>query len=509
MGVKVKPEQLLDTVPQTAGEAYRMIGLKNSMPAANEIQFNPEHTPFKFQLSPVAQLIKHTRYGLFDETGVGKTLPCQLFLLLNCCLGGKSMAVMPPNLIDQFAESYSETFIGLENHFSIERMPRGPQIREARIEAWNKTGWPDFLLLSYQMFLKTWQVIRNKGYGAVAADEAHALKSPSSKVHKAFQHFIGTEGKTHTLLMTGTPGHNTLVDYYGLIKIINPKAYTNKRAFERAHVEQIKVNGFWKTIGYQNRKLLSQNLYARGRRVRKEQVYDMEYPSVSEVPVRLNRNHMSLYRKLVKERVLELGDEIIDATNPSSLRQKSLQIVTNPHLFSEQTITNEVHNTLDELLDGINLRSEKVVVVANFQDTVDALAKRYAKYKPALAYGKSNTEKARKQFLHDKDCRMLILHPKSGGAGLNLQSVARYVIFAEPCSVPGDFKQAMDRVHRPGQDKHVTVYIIKAVGTIAPKLTEDMLAKDHEVKGIQRDKTSINDALFGGTRKSQEMAVAA
>ena len=75
--------------------------------------------------------------------------------------------------------------------------------------------------------------------------------------------------------------------------------------------------------------------------------------------------------------------------------------------------------------------------------------------------------------------------------------MCRYVIFAEPVSVPGEFKQASARVHRPGQAKVVTIYILKALGTIAPKLTKNMLSKEGETKHVMRDKQSVLDELLG------------
>ena len=93
---------------------------------------------------------------------------------------------------------------------------------------------------------------------------------------------------------------------------------------------------------------------------------------------------------------------------------------------------------------------------------------------------------------------MLIANPRAGGVGLNLQSVCRYVIFAEPTSVPGEFKQASERVYRSGQTRVVSMWILKALGTISPKLTANMLEKERDIVETMRDKQSMLDELLGG-----------
>ena len=81
----------------------------------------------------------------------------------------------------------------------------------------------------------------------------------------------------------------------------------------------------------------------------------------------------------------------------------------------------------------------------------------------------------------------MIANPESAGYGLNFQHVSRMCIFAEPTSVPGEFKQAMERIYRNGQEGFVQVYILRASGTIAPRATKEMLNRAHEINKVNRD----------------------
>jgi SNF2 family DNA or RNA helicase len=149
---------------------------------------------------------------------------------------------------------------------------------------------------------------------------------------------------------------------------------------------------------------------------------------------------------------------------------------------------NNVVKTIQEIIDGVEIEESKVIIFVNYQDSVRNLASYFSELNPALMYGASNTEKNRQKFLKDDTCRLLIANPKSAGAGFNFQNVCHTIIFGEPTGVPGDFKQAMDRVHRSGQRNLVNVWIIKALGTISPKATEAMLRKEGEAQQVYKDR---------------------
>ena len=502
-------------------------GVRENLPFAKHIVMNPEMIPMKHQVTGLNQTLAFDRYGLYDEPGCGKTLIAQAAALYMAGYGNKVVVIMPPVLLEQFEEELDHTFYGWRDNVTFHALREGPDKREVLFEEWRHTGWPDIMAMSYQQFAKLpkpkkkknketgkmevagpcnpddniCHVLKVAGYNYVIADEAHALKNPGSNQHKAVKYLLGPVGNAGLLLMTGTPIPNELTDAYGLIDLVTPGKYASMRSFERLHCLYRTNDDGWSTlIGYQNRDVLSTHLYARARRVTKDKVLKLKKPQVIEVPVNLDPAHHKLYKKLVRERFLEVGDGIISAMNQQSLRQKSLQIVTTPENFTDTPVKNEIFTAVDQLMDSIGMHDEKVVVFAHFRESVESLQAHFEKKKlnPAVVYGGKGSNAAQvKKFLKDDTCRVLVANPRSGGVGLNLQSVCRWVIFAEPTSVPGDFKQASERVHRRGQKGVVTIYILKALGTGSPQLTRNMLRKEGETMGIVKDNNSLLDELLG------------
>lgn len=500
-------------------------GVRENLPFAMKIRMNPDKSPWKWQVTGLNQALGFPRFGLYDDPSVGKTLVSQAFAMYMAGYGNKVVVIMPPILLDQFTESFLEWFPNYQDVFNLHVLDEGPAKRAKLFAQWRMFGWPDIMCMSYQMFSKVPRpkklknkdgtvreilpnnpddfisdVLKEAGYNVAICDEAQALKKPTSMMHKTVDYLLGAESESALLLMTGTPIHNEITDAYGLIQLMTPGKYHDLKEFENMHCRyKYDEDGRERLIGYKNMDMLTTALYARGRRVTKD-VLKLKDPQLIQMPVKLDPAHRALYKKLVKERFLEYGESIILADNQQSLRQKSLQIVTNPHLFSEKKIKNNVLEAVDTILEGINMQEEKVVLFANYQDSIRTLTTemRDRGYNPATVYGGTgNNPKMIKKFLMDPTCRVMVAHPRSGGVGLNLQSVCRYVIFVEPTSVPGDFRQASDRVHRSGQKRTVSFYILKVIGTISVNSIINMLRKEGEIMRVNMDPKSILGQLMG------------
>jgi SNF2 family DNA or RNA helicase len=511
-------------------------GVREELPFARAIVMNPEMIPMKHQVTGLNQTLAYDRFAVYDEPGCGKTLIAHAVALYMAGYQNKVVIAMPPVLLEQFEEELDYTFYGWRDQVSLHVLRENPAGREKLFKKWRAEGWPDIICMSYQTLAKLprqrkrknktdkpkeffgnmtepgeWYVVppnaddyisgvlKKHGYNYVIADEAHALKNPTSNQHKAVQYLLGEDGGL--MLMTGTPIPNELSDAFGMIALTSPGTYASKKSFERLHcLYRTNDDGYSTLIGYQNQETISTHLYSRARRVTKEQVLNLKKPQVIEVPINLDESHHRLYKKLIRERFLEMGDEVITALNQQALRQKSMQIITTPEHFTKQKFPIEIVAGVDQLIDNIGIHQEKVVVFATYQRSVESLRDHFiAKgLNPAVIYGgKGNNDEQKRKFLNDDTCRVLVANPVSGGYGLNLQTVCRWVIFAEPTSVPGDFKQASERVHRKGQKKVVTIYILKALGTISPKLTKKMLSKEGETMGVMKDATSLLDELMG------------
>lgn len=466
------------------------------------INDDPELIPFHHQVTGLSQAAYWERFGLYDDTGTGKSLISQGYVAYQSGLGNKVVGIMPPILLAQYNETIRGNLKGIDDYLDIQVFNQTPKKRADLMGKWRATDtWPDLLLMSYQMFLKHWRELQFD-YPVLIADEAQALKNPGSKIHAAVYTYIGGRSldETNFLPMTGTPIHNGLKDAYGLIRLITPDRYSSWDNFAMLHCVFNPNVKYEQIMAYKNHEHLYHGLYLQARRVLKSEVLDMPEKLVSKVPVWLDAKHKKLYDTLARERVLEMGDEIIDAIHQSSLRMKLMQLVSTPEDFSEDKVKNQWLSAVDEVVDTVGPNTNKIIIFGHFNKTLEKLFHHYKEFNPAIIYGGSlckDSTKEKLKFQTDDTCRMLIAQPKSAGAGLDFQRVCSNVLFAEPTGVPGDVQQCSDRVYRAGQDETVNIYFLEVIDTSYSRILEQMLHKEGEANIVYRDNKELLRDLIG------------
>ena len=508
--------------------------------------------PMPHQAETLKAYSRFFRYGDFSDPGTGKTYPAQAHAVLMAALGNKVVFAMPPKLIGQFEGELYDFFCGVQNHLRVGRLDELAAPKKlSQIQQWDATGWPDILLLSYDMYrflndrAPTKSIGRNLwrlqdgspywkeqdvpwvpnatpytkdgreiskrgkasnpfclkllkvGYNVLFFDEAHALCGTESILSQSVKEMSDQLGDEIAIyLMTGTPVPTHLHDSYGIIRLINPQAYSSYAGFERRHCltklipvrgkqgKQIKVKQIY---GYQNTEAVHQAIYKNARRVQKRDVVPMPDPVVSQVRVRLAPRHKKLYDKIVQERFAVLGDRVLAPDSQSEVRALALQLISCPDEF-DPTLSkdNEVAAACDALLDSIDPKQHKVLIFAFHKSVIKFLAHRYAEWNPAVVYGESSGSSDVEKFKKDPTCRVAIVNWVSGGAGLNLQ-MAHHVIFYECPTSPKDAKQGIARVDRKGQANIVNVYFLRVMGTFSDRNFKNLLKNEISNNEVVRD----------------------
>jgi SNF2 family DNA or RNA helicase len=305
------------------------------------------------------------------------------------------------------------------------------------------------------------------------------------------------------ILATGTPTKTNVEDAYGLIKLLDEQVYGSKANFDWEHCMLLEGAKYRKVIEYKNLDKLHKSLFARARRMTKQQVFkEMPKRVTTFIDVTLSKPHKVLYDKLVDERMLELEDTLIDVTTQQALYQMTQRILLSPDKFTDKPIAvNQLFVEIDEIVE--ELQGRKLVIFAWYKQSCTSLMQRYANLNPVLINGVTTSgerEQVRKTFINDPDCKLFIANWNSGGEGLDgLQYVSSHVVFAEVCPHPGAYEQAVSRLERSGQTESVNVYILVPKGTIAVKLKKDLLRKDYLTNEVIKDKKVLLRELRGDT----------
>jgi len=151
---------------------------------------------------------------------------------------------------------------------------------------------------------------------------------------------------------------------------------------------------------------------------------------------------------------------------------------------------------LDELLKELKAGGHRVLLYFQMTKMMDLMEEYliYRQYKYLRLDGSSKISE-RRDMVTDWQTKpeifVFCLSTRAGGLGINL-TAADTVIFYDHDWNPSNDSQAMDRAHRLGQTKQVTVYRLITKGTI-----------DERIVKLARDKKEVQDIVVGNKAYSE------
>ncbi|OTA99415.1 hypothetical protein M426DRAFT_86644 [Hypoxylon sp. CI-4A] len=161
---------------------------------------------------------------------------------------------------------------------------------------------------------------------------------------------------------------------------------------------------------------------------------------------------------------------------------------------------------LDQLLFKLKEEGHRVLLYFQMTRMIDLMEEylTYRNYKYCRLDGSTKLED-RRDTVHDfqtrSDIFVFLLSTRAGGLGINLTS-ADTVIFYDSDWNPTIDSQAMDRAHRLGQTKQVTVYRLITRGTIEERIRKRAMQKE-EVQRVVIQGGGARGVDFSGRRPAE------
>jgi len=342
-------------------------------------------------------------------------------------------------------------------------------------------------LVEYWVGRKRWP------YDVVVADEADNLKSFRLRGGSVrAQALARTLKKVDRFIeLTGSPASEGLIHLWGQVFFLDRgerlgRTFTafRDRWFRPAYGGRNNHMVYkWEAMPHSEKEIL-RRLEDVCLAMRTEDYLTMPPLKVVDVPVYVP--NMGEYKRLHEEWYLELREGDVVADNPASKTGKLLQYTSGAlyHSAEEGGSTGtweRVHDARLEAMDDIlsEAGGQPVLVAYNFRHELERLQKRYP-YAQTLGKGTEVVEAWNKGRVP-----MLLIHPKSGGHGLNLQAGGRVVVWFGLVWSLTLYEQLNARLYRQGQAKPTFVYRLIAPGTV-----------DELVRERWETKKSVQDVLM-------------
>jgi len=318
-----------------------------------------------------------------------------------------------------------------------------------------------------------WLADQAFNFDGVVFDELTKLKNPSGARFKALHKVLDCPIRWG---LTGSFTSNGLEDVFGQCKIIDQSLLgRSKGAFMQQHFIENRRPDFSEWTPRPGALEAVMKRIRPATFVLEPGEYKDKLPPCHAVELRVEMSDRKPYEDMKKDFVVELVDDKAIALNAAVVTQK-LQQIASGFVYVDGAahwLSDHKFDALDDLLD--ENQHANTIVVYQYQEELAELKRRFRQLVTL------DDDHAIERW-NSGSVRLLAVHPKSAGHGLNLQHGGHHMVFL---SLPWSlelYEQTVGRLHRSGQTKDVWVYILMAKDSI-----------DEKIWGALHDKHAISE----------------
>jgi SNF2 family DNA or RNA helicase len=451
-------------------------------------------------------------YGLFDQTGTGKSRSSLAGLAVAQHLGGEifPMLILAPKSMlgtwareevpNYFPDAVVSIVAGTPTATKKALEP-GADIYVTTYDTLRRYSrhapYPTVKLTDEE---KTDKELNAIGFKSTIADECHRVKNPASKQTRALWHV--SAGANYRVGLTGTPMQDTPEDLWAIMRYLSPEEYPTKTAYVERYLDVT-----WNLWGGREIKGLNpahadefiNNLETRYRRVTKDAVLKFLPPKVYEVrwvelPPKMRKAYDAMKKVMVAE--LESGD-VLAAKSPleragrlTQLANASGEIDPDTGEFRMGLPSPKIDAFMDDVTNG-DYDGQQVVVFSDSRQLIDLLSEVMTKKKIAhvsITGSVVGDDRDAARDMFQSGAVQFILLTRAGGEGITLTAASTMVRLVRAWSYIVH-TQSEDRVHRIGSERHESISYIDYIveGTVEEGQIARLNAKGARAQEVLRD----------------------
>ncbi|MGL4567325.1 MAG: SNF2-related protein [Fusobacteriaceae bacterium] len=310
-------------------------------------------------------------------------------------------------------------------------------------------------------------------------DESSSFKNHSSLRFKTFKRVQPSFKRG--VILTGTPTPNGLLDLWAQIFLLDRGERLGKTITQYRdtyfHTEPIRGTEFCK---YKPDEGSDENIQNKIKDIcismKASDYLDLPERTDNFIKIPMTSSLKKQYSSFEKEKILELldKDKEISAMNAASLTNKLLQF-SNGAMYDENKVTHEIHDlkleALSEIIESAN--GKPVLLAYTFQSDCDRILKKFKHLDPIKLKDGNDIDRWNRG-----EIQLMVLHPASGGHGLNLQEGGNTIVwFGQTWSLEL-YQQFNARLHRQGQKEKVICHHLILEGSMDEDVIKALAGKD-------------------------------
>lgn len=471
-----------------------------------------------YQIEGLDWLAQLTRCGvngiLADEMGLGKTLQSISILALAEERGWKEAAkphliICPKSTITNWENEFKRFCPSLSTCCLIGSAEERLAILDSKIKK------NDFkvLITSFDVARIEIATIRRIGFGFFILDEAHRIKNEESILSS----IVRMVSADRIFLLTGTPLQNNLHELWAILNFIMPNIFANSTEFDQVF-NAIIESGDQDQVASTLHRILRPFML---RRLKTDVARDLPEKKELYVHVQLS----PLQRQIYKDIILKNSDSVLNTSGTGKVRlvntlmqlrkccnhpylfpgvEPGPPYVDGPHLVENSGKLLVVDKLIQRILDKKSDKNQ-ILIFSQMTKMLDILDDYCRSRGISHCRIDGSTASSDRQLMiddfvrTDSDKKIFLLSTRAGGLGINLVS-ANFVFVFDADFNPQSDLQAIDRAHRIGQKRPVTVYRFVCSKTVEEKIVEKAAKK------MLIDKLVIQKGKFGRSSAGDDLS---
>ena len=329
-----------------------------------------------------------------------------------------------------------------------------------------------------------------EGWGALLLDEAQFVKNTGTR---AWSIARAMPARTK-IAMTGAPVENNLMELWALLAIVADGLFPSARAFRDLYARPAESGEDPAHAAATAARLRRRIRPLMLRRTKELVAAELPAKNDTRVNLPLAPGHRRIYdTHLQRERQKVLGlledmdkNRFTIFQSLTLLRRLALDAaLIDPEAYAG--VSSVKRDYLVQQLPDLLEKGHRVLVFSQFTGYLKSISARLAEEGIGHLYldgSTRNRAEVIEAFTSGQE-PVFLMSLKAGGFGLNLTE-ADHVFIMDPWWNPAAEQQAVDRIHRIGQDKEVHVYRLVAEGTIEEKVMQ-----------LKESKAALFDAVVG------------
>jgi SNF2 family DNA or RNA helicase len=331
------------------------------------------------------------------------------------------------------------------------------------------------------------QLLKRTDIDMVCLDELTAYKNKSTDRWKATNKFV--KQCRRAVGMTGAPTPLEPLDAFGQVLMINPAKVRDWSMTRFKEHTMNKITEF-KWIPRQDAMAKVYEFMQPSVRFTRDECYDLPPCQIIQTACALTPDQDTLFKAMVRESAVAIGERKITAINEADEINKLLQVCLGAVYTTDGSLLHlPCDPRLEAVLRTVEESNSKVIVFSPYKASLPMLHAYLTKrgHSCAIVSGDvtlPNREAIFTQFMHAADPQVLLAHPTCMSHGLTLTAASTICWYGPPKSLE-EFEQANARITRAGQ-KHSQLIACIAATKVEERIYTRM-SKRASLQGVLLD----------------------